>query len=44
MKGIKAALFFFFLMGIGHALMIVINRVDERYGFEKALCSVTSCL
>jgi len=36
MKGIKATLFFFFLMGIGHALMMVINRVDERYGFEKS--------
>jgi len=35
MKGIKAALFFFFLMGIGHALMMAINKVDERYGFEK---------
>jgi hypothetical protein len=34
MKGVKATLFFFFLMGIGHALMMVINRVDERYGFE----------
>jgi len=34
MKGLKAFLFFFFLMGIGHALMMVINRVDERYGFE----------
>jgi len=36
MKGVKATLFFFFLMGIGHALMMVINRVDERYGFEKS--------
>jgi len=36
MKGIKATLLFFFLMGIGHALMMVINRVDERYGFEKS--------
>jgi len=34
MKGLKAFLYFFFLMGIGHALMMVINRVDERYGFE----------
>ena len=36
MKGVKAALFLFFLMGIGHALMMVINRVDERYGFNKS--------
>ena len=36
MKGVKAALFFFFLMGIGHALMMIINRVDERFGFDKS--------
>jgi len=36
MKGIKAALLFFFLMGLGHALMMVINRIDEKYSFEKS--------
>lgn len=44
MKGIKATLFFFLLMGIGHALMMVINRIDEKYGFEQNFmfwCAIT---
>jgi len=38
MKGIKATLFFFFLMGIGHALMMVITEWMKDMALKKALC------
>lgn len=35
MKGIKATIFFFLIMGIGHSMMMVINLIDEKYGFDQ---------